>query len=227
MDSPAADPSAFVRASRGADGKSYLTWIESQGELARLKFASYQGKQWSASRLIAQGSNWFVNWADLPTMSALADGTLAACWLERLGEGTYAYGIRMVWSKDAGETWSDPQWLHDDRQPTEHGFVSLAALDDSRFLATWLDGNSLEKSGNMQLRSTWFDTDGGRGDEVVVDPRVCECCATSLVVGEEETVVAYRDRSQDEIRDIYFSRRSANGWSKVRACHDDGWKMPG
>jgi hypothetical protein len=36
-----------------------------------LRFALKKGDGWSAPRVIAEGANWFVNWADFPSMVAL------------------------------------------------------------------------------------------------------------------------------------------------------------
>jgi hypothetical protein len=40
-------------------------------------------------------------------------------------------------------------------------------------------------------------------------------------------LVAYRDRSADEIRDISYVRRDASGWTKPQALRADGWKING
>jgi len=40
-------------------------------------------------------------------------------------------------------------------------------------------------------------------------------------------LVAYRDRSPDEIRDIAVVRHDSSGWSAPRIVHADGWKIAG
>jgi hypothetical protein len=40
-------------------------------------------------------------------------------------------------------------------------------------------------------------------------------------------VIAYRDRSADEVRDIAVVRQTASGWSKPWLVHNDGWKIAG
>ena len=77
-----------------ADGRLRLSWtepLEDGGHI--LRFAVWEGAGWSPARTIASGDDWFVNWADVPTLTAFADGTLVATWLAMLGEGTYAYGV--------------------------------------------------------------------------------------------------------------------------------------
>jgi hypothetical protein len=58
-----------------------------------------------------------------------------------------------------------------------------------------------------------------------VDLRVCECCPTAAAVTSEGPIVAYRDRSPGEIRDIYVSRLVNGKWTEGVAVHADNWKI--
>ncbi|MBK8324866.1 MAG: hypothetical protein IPL06_19860 [Betaproteobacteria bacterium] len=40
-------------------------------------------------------------------------------------------------------------------------------------------------------------------------------------------LVAYRDRSPDEVRDIYLTRREAGGWTPPQPVHSDNWRIAG
>ena len=72
------------------------------------------------------------------------------------------------------------------------------------------------------------ETDGnGSPSEVLLDERVCDCCQTAAVRTRHGVLVAYRDRSADEVRDISLVRRDAGGWTKPYALAPDGWKIPG
>jgi len=188
--------------------------------------------EWSAPRLIAEGADWFVNWADVPSLVAGRDGKLAAHWLQRLGEGTYSYGVRVRTSSDDGRTWGEPFWLHDDLSPSEHGFCSITPSarpgDGMDFDAAWLDGRAMARTDEMSLRARSFAVDGKRSDERLIDPRVCECCPTDLMVGPKGApVVVYRDRTADDTRDISWSVARPLRWTPPAAVHDDGWKRPG
>jgi hypothetical protein len=59
----------------------------------------------------------------------------------------------------------------------------------------------------------------------VVDPRVCECCSTSAAETSEGVIVAFRNRSASEVRDIYVSRFSDGRWSAPAIVHADGWMI--
>ena len=70
-------------------------------------------------------------------------------------------------------------------------------------------------------------TPKGLGAETVLDPRVCDCCQTTAVRTPRGVVVAYRDRSPEEVRDISLVRYENGLWTEPYALSHDGWKIPG
>ena len=232
LPSPCPENSGQPCLDRGADGRVRLSWVTRRGGEATLAFSTLEKGAWSKGATIAKGGGWFVNWADVPSISADADGRLAAHWLERLGEGTYAYGVRIKTSADCGKSWSEPIWLHDDRSEQEHGFCSLHPVGDGNFRAVWLDGRALaKKPREMQLRTRIIRSDATLGPESLLDGRVCECCPTDLVRDRKgRIVVAYRDRSAADVRDIAFVTRPVSkegAWSSPAVAAADGWERPG
>ena len=213
----------------GPDGRIYMSWFEPVDSAQALRFAIHDGKAWSAPRTIRQGRDFFVNWADFPSLAVLPDGRIVAHWLQRTGKSTYAYGVRVSQSRDAGLTWSAPVALHTDNSDTEHGFVSMWA-DGAGVGAVWLDGRKYNKAGHnasneMTLMSASIDATGKPNGETTVDARVCDCCQTSAAITANGPVVVYRDRSAAEIRDIYVVRRVGATWSEPMPVHQDGWKI--
>jgi len=191
LPSPAGTSSGQPNLAVSPDGRVYLSWIERLGEgRFSLRFATLEKDGWSTPRVIAEGSNWFVNWADFPSMTALPDGSLAAHWLVRSGQGTYDYDVMISRSFDGGKTWGNPFVPHRDGAKTEHGFVSLFAAKDGSLAAVWLDGREMKPAegshdhshGNMTLRYVKIKRDGALADETALDTRVCECCQTSLAI---------------------------------------------
>ncbi|HQR33784.1 MAG TPA: sialidase family protein [Blastocatellia bacterium] len=237
VNSPAGAGSGQPNLTVSRDGKVYLSWIERLGEgKFSLRFAVKEGDGWSAPRVIAEGSNWFVNWADFPSMIVLPDGSLAAHWLVKSGPGTFDYDVTISRSFDGGKTWGKPFVPHRDGVKAEHGFVSLFAAQDGQLAAVWLDGREMspgEKDdhghghGNMTLRYVKIKRDGTLADEAKLDARVCECCQTSAAMTADGPVVVYRDRSEEEIRDISIVRWKAGKWTEARTVHNDGWKLNG
>jgi len=240
LPSPAGQGSGQPNLAVAPDGRVHLSWIERLGEgRFSLRFATMEGDGWSTPRVIAEGSNWFVNWADFPSMIALPDGSLAAHWLVKSGPGTFDYDVTIARSFDGGKTWGKPFVPHRDGVKAEHGFVSMFAAKDGNLAAVWLDGREMKPGagdgnkdhghghGNMTLRYVKVKRDGTLMDEAALDTRVCECCQTSAAMTADGPVVVYRDRSEQEIRDISIVRLRDGKWSQPRSVFSDNWQING
>ena len=79
----------------------------------------------------------------------------------------------------------------------------------------------------MTLRTATVSSDGSLHNEALLDARVCDCCGTASAQTDEGAVVAYRNRSDDEIRDIYLTRFTNGEWTEPVAVHNDGWRIEG
>lgn len=181
-------------------------------------------------RTQAAGPGWFLNWADIPAVARLADGTTLAVWLETTEGHAHSYGTRFQLLDPAGDPQAEPRRLEEHTGPGEHGFVSLVPLDAERFLALWLDGRTMDAhgGGHMQVLARTVARDGTLGPEKVVDPSACSCCPTSLVRLADGTVLAaWRDRSAAEVRDIALARFDGTRWSAPVPLHADGWEIHG
>jgi hypothetical protein len=227
--SPAGPGSGEPFLATDSDGRIYLSWLEPVDSSHALRFATYDGTTWSEPRTIRTGRDFFVNWADFPSIKVLGDGRLAAHWLQKTGEGTYAYGVRVALSSDDGATWSEAIIPHRDSSDTEHGFVTLWP-EAGGMGAVWLDGRKYNEAGHspsneMMVVSTTIGADGRLGAETPLDQRACDCCQTAVAMTSSGPVVAYRDRSADEIRDIYVTRRVGASWTAPVPVHADGWKI--
>lgn len=216
------------------DARSLLSWIESQDDSHALKLSEFDGKAWSAPRTVAQGDDWFVNWADTPHVAA-SGNTLWAHWLRKSGAGGYAYDVVLSRSDDQGANWSTPIAVNTDGKPGEHGFVSLWPEAAGGLGIAWLDGRNAGGEGHggheghggaMTLRTATFDAAGQRLSESELDARTCDCCQTAMAQTSRGPLLAWRDRDEDEIRDIVVARRDGTAWTPARKVHDDGWKMP-
>lgn len=226
----AAEGSAQPQLTALAD-RALLSWIERPGKLATLKFAERTASGWSEPRTVASGEDWFVNWADVPSVVLLDDGTMAAHWLQRSGLPLYAYDVRLSWSRDGGQTWSPSVTPHHDGTETEHGFASLFQVPAAGLGLVWLDGRATGVQGEggefgaMTVRAAVYDTSGQQKTELLVDDRVCECCPTTAAVTDDGIIAAFRNRTTDEIRDIYLSRFTGGKWTEPIAVHNDGWHI--
>ena len=237
--SPAAAHSAQPQLSVSKRGV-LLSWIEKSGDLATLKFSERTAAGWSAPKTIASGRDWFVNWADVPSALRLPSGAIVAHWLQKSAASTYAYDVRLSYSTDDGKTWSPSFTPHHDGTPTEHGFASMFPLNDG-FGVVWLDGRNMKGSehpsagsgqgnehgdaGSMTVRFARFNQGFKQVEESEIDARVCECCPTTAAVTSEGIITAYRNRSDDEIRDNYVARFVNGKWTTPQPVFNDNWKI--
>ena len=213
---------------------SYLMPDASDG--SRLLVRELRAGAWTDGKEVASGTEWFVNWADYPSVKPMGDSEFFH-YLAYSGEGTYDYDIRFGTGTGASTV------LHTDGVSAEHGFLSSAQQPDGSLRVSWLDGRFTKQGGEevaastghahggggaMSLRTALVHSDGSVTDRRELDHRVCDCCNTATVVAGDRTMVVYRDRSEAEIRDIYFVLADRRGeWSAPRPVHDDNWQVTG
>lgn len=215
-------------------GDVLVSWVESLGGKGHeFRFSRLTGSTWSTPKTVVSGNDFFVNWADVPSIVKISDGTLACHWLRRSAGSPYSYDVNVVVSRDDGLSWSKPVKPHADTTKTEHGFASFFEVEDKTAGLVWLDGRKMtpenhdDGGGNMALRTSTIDRNARVGSEIELDDRVCECCPTAATATKNAVIVAYRNRSEDEIRDIYILRSVAGTWRKAFAIRPDGWQIPG
>ena len=115
--------------------------------------------------------------------------------------------------------------MHADGSHTEHGFVSMHARADGMSLI-WLDGRNTP-TGPMSLRSAVVTQDGSLLEEQEIDDAVCDCCQTSVAISSKGPVAVYRDRTEEEIRDIYVTKHDGERWMPGTRLFADNWRIPG
>lgn len=208
------------------DGSAVLSWLEPDGADVRLRFASQNKATWTRPVTIASGRDWFVNWADFPSVVPISESLWAAHWLQKSGDNTYAYDVMMRLSDDGGRSWSEAFSPHDDGTPTEHGFVSLFPVK-AGVGVVWLDGRSMPGGGAMSLRYADVGRDARLRAGQIVDRKVCDCCQTDVAVTPEGPLLVYRDRSDSEIRDIFMSRLTEGEWTEPVPVARDDWRIAG
>ncbi len=238
LDSPADSVSAEPYLFTDKNGLVYLSWIEKTKEKSVLKFSVLKDDTWSEPDIITSGNNWFVNWADYPMLAADGAGNMIAHILEKSENGKYTYDVKLSTSADSGRSWSPTNILHDDGKKAEHGFVSLMPYEN-QFFVSWLDGrNTVSEKGDtsahheghhgaMSLRAAIVNMQGTKTAEWELDKRVCDCCQTSAALTANGPVVVYRDRSEEEIRDMSVVRFVNGKWTEPKTIFPDQWKIAG
>jgi len=216
-----------------SNGSLSLTWISSDEDMnVSLNFRQFIDKKWTNPQTLAVGSNWFVNWADFPTHAISGDQVLTS-YLKKSASGTYTYDVFLNLQKLSGEKIKEDFILNTDGFKAEHGFVSIVANENEGFYISWLDGrNTVEKdiNGNhkpMTIRFAEITNAGDIINETELDSSVCDCCQTSITNSDQGPIVVYRDRSQEEVRDIYVTRNINDKWENPIPVHNDGWVIYG
>lgn len=223
------------------NGRVLISWLNrQQGRRNVLQFSSYTeaGGWQSLPRTIAVGQSLVANWADAPHLLATADGALWVQWLQANAASPSAYDVALARSRDGGMTWAQITRVNDDQTTSEHGFAALWPRAADAIGIAWLDGREQQVAhggeqkagahhgGAMQLRANGFDRDLARGADAVVDARTCDCCQTDAATTDRGVLLAWRDRGDDEMRDIVVARLQDDGaWTRPTTVHADGWKI--
>lgn len=236
LSSPASANSHLPRLISDNEGNIFMSWVEEDTlneDMAVLKYASLDNGEWTSPRVITRGDDWFVNWADFPSMTVASGRPQAAHWLQKVPGSTYSYHVK-VSVTGTNDSWSSSFSPHMDNTATEHGFVSMVPWQESQTLAIWLDGREtadreegdyFDMDKSMTLRSAIINKDGSIAESKLIDDTVCDCCQTALVKTSNGALAAFRNRAKGEIRDIYITRYENGAWSKPEPVHNDGWKI--
>ena len=201
-----------------------LSWVERAGKTSSLKFAERTATGWSPAMTVIASDRMMVNSADVPSVRATPAG-FAAHWMMESGPDPEAYDLRVAFSAD-GQTWTMPKAPNTDKTMSQHGFGTLFPFQGGTGIV-WLDGRKTNgDEGDMQLRFASFDPAHKFLSDTLIDSRVCECCSTSAAITADGPIVAYRDRSAGEIRDIYVARYAGAGkWAPPVRVHADNFKI--
>jgi hypothetical protein len=213
------------RLTAGPEGRLTLSWMERHDDAASLRFASLSEGGFGDPEEVPTEGRMFVNWADLPSVMHVQDDHWIAHWLSYSADKTYSYDVVVAQSFDNGQTWTEPMAAHTDSTPTEHGFVSMYRAAEGVGLV-WLDGRATPDK-PMTLRSAVIAADGERVQEQEIDGSVCDCCQTDIAIASRGPLAVYRDRTADEIRDIYVARHDGERWGPGERLYADNWKIPG
>jgi hypothetical protein len=188
-------------------------WLRTSGagmhaNEVRLSYSTDEGRTWSRAFVpyqdSAPGQRLF------PTLFEMPNSGLGLIWLSRGGMPS-ATGDRQRSGSDhsrGADHRGQPGPGHQGHESHQAGAGAMAAI-----------------GGDMALRFAALDGAWKSVAEMPVDPRVCECCSTAAVVTPDGVLAAYRNRSDDEIRDIYVSRFAQGQWNEPVLVHADNWHI--
>ena len=177
----------------------------------------------------ASGADWFLSYADVPSVMRRSDGTLVAQWLQTTDARLEAYNLQLSYSSDNGKTWAPSFMPHHDGTTSQHGFASLVEMAGDQLGVVWLDGRNSTfdfddpNSGTIMLRFATFDANWKQTADSEIDRRVCECCSTTAVMTSDGLLVGFRDRDDKEARDMAVSRLENGRWTPPTLVSQDNW----
>ena len=211
--------------------KLVMSWVTTKNDsLTQLQYSEFTKGKWQPAQYIIEGDDWFVNWADFPAI-AVNNSNLVSHVLKKSSAGTYSYDVKLNLLPSGEKIWKTNGTVHTDETSTEHGFVSLLPYKDGFFI-TWLDGRNTgeDENGNrgaMTIRAAEVSVTGEITNEYELDNRACDCCQTTAAITKNGPVVMYRDRSEDEIRDMSIVRWENDKWTAPKTVYADNWKIKG
>jgi len=240
MDPPALEQSGMPFLAQSSSGQIYLSWIDPlpNGEHA-LRFSQWSGTAWSKPETVANGRNWFVNWADFPSIAIHPDGTLFAHWLARpAAGGKWGYGIHIAQRDPKTGVWRESAGLSTDNKEDYAGFLSFVSqksISGAVYLsppeqtkaAVHDHQNHSGEEHRKTLRFVVLGPDGSVLNDRELDADACSCCQTAIAATSSALLAAYRDHLPGEIRDISIVRFVDGAWTPPRTLHEDGWKING
>ena len=206
------------------DGSPLLSWIETSKDGSHtLRYAIRRGGQWSEPRAIATNRHFFRQPAESPSVISFADGSLLAEWVEVPESSSEAEYMYVSASKN-GVQWTPPVMAHQDRSPVQHALVSMVASGDREASLVWLEALKGEDAPSV-LKRTVVNNDGKVMKEESLDSDVCTCCPTSIVKTPKGLLVAYRDHTPQDIRDIAVIRFENGRWLPSKILNPDKWEI--
>jgi hypothetical protein len=223
---PNPSPSGSLQANWSAapDGSAILNWTEQlQDGSYTLKYAVFRGNAWSEARTVAEHRRVFRHPAELPEVMQMGERQWLAHWIEMPNPRSEAEFVYVSSSQD-GVHWTAPVMAHRDRSEVEHGLASMVASGNGEASIIWLETPEGE-DGPAYLMRTVVDASGKEIKEERLDPDVCTCCPTAVAKTAKGLLVAYRDHTPADIRDISVVRFENGRWSQPKNVHADNWKI--
>ncbi|MDP7565434.1 MAG: hypothetical protein QF794_04870 [Candidatus Marinimicrobia bacterium] len=227
--------SRYPRVSSTETGGLLMSWFEKVDSTNwALQWSEFSKGTWTESQSITASDPYFVNWADFPSIYQVDGDNLVAHWLQKSGKAPFDYNVQISHSTDRGKSWSKSVIPHGDMDPKgEHGFLSFFQQQDESVGFVWLDGRHMgaydpvtHTMGDMALYRSSMNN-GQLGPEIMIDSRTCECCPTSAIRTDNSVLIAYRDRSEKEIRNINIIRYADGKWFDPYPVYDDNWLIGG
>ena len=199
-----------------------------------MRYATFANGAFGAPHEVTRGDDLMVNWADLPSVQPITANVWAAHWLKNAPDSGGAYHIATSVSQDGGDSWSAAraaQRRQRDGRARFRGAVRVGRFDRGVLARRpAARGVVVRQAGQLlgtSLRIARIDYSGAVVAREIVDELVCDCCAPDHAMASAGPVVAYRDRTPEEIRDIVVRRFADGRWQEPVGAGADNWHIEG
>jgi hypothetical protein len=221
---PAGNHSLQPNWSTTPDGGAVLSWIEpAKAGTYSLRYAVRHGSAWSDGRTVVVDRHFFRHPAEVPEVLQVAANQWMAHWVEMPSQSSEAEFVYVSSSTD-GVKWTEPSIAHKDRTPVEHGLVSMIGTANGEASLFWLTTPKGE-DGPAYLMHTVVNALGKEIKEERLDMDVCSCCPTAVAKTAAGLIVAYRDHTSADVRDIAVLRFEKGQWLPSKIVYADNWKL--
>ncbi|MEX2574436.1 MAG: hypothetical protein WD317_09070 [Balneolaceae bacterium] len=224
---PAGNGSRFPSLSAEEDGSFYMSWLTRiEEEIFALEYASFSDGSWQNPQTVHVGNDFFVSWADFPSVATFAGDPVAFQWARKPETDSRDYSVQISFPGEELRHWNHVP-LPASGTASEQGFVTMLPLGRDRVLVTWMEGNQLHNSDTdsdtdtgaeeeTALHSAVIHADASIEHERVIDRAACNCGPADLVPVEGGAIAVYRGPAADGSRDISLGRFDAEtgSWSE-------------
>jgi hypothetical protein len=219
-------------------GRLWLVGLNLHGRLFFQHTLDKDLQQWSEPRLLDVGTDAIsADGENRPKLAWGALGQVVITYTQPLSK-PFTGMIRMLRSTDAGQSFSKPYTVHQDRQIITHRFESVAFDARGDLYTVWIDKRDLELAPKVDNKSTYsgaaiyanVSKDGGLtfGADTKVADHTCECCRIALAAGDDGYLRAmWRHVFDGNIRDHAFAKLGADGSGSIARASNDGWHLTG
>ena len=194
------------------DGSLWLVGLDTHGSLFVQTAPANQLQQWGAPRVLdTQGDAISADGENRPKLVFGPKGWVVISYTQPLPKPNTGF-IRMLRSRDGGQTFSAPVTVHTDRQEITHRFEAIDFDAQGLLHTVWIDKRDLEAAPKVGNKSTYrgaaiyrnVSRDGGAtfGPDLRVADHSCECCRITLAQGADGKLRAmWRHVFAPDVRD--------------------------
>lgn len=214
-----------------------ISWVEmNANDMPIMNYAKWDNSndKFGVPKTIPIPENTSTHEEGMPKIIFKSDGTILAIFEQNTPVPGMRWGVtdlRYMQSIDHGKTWSESKSVIQNRNlKASQSFAGICQLEDGEIGVAWLD---TYQDSSKRFRPVRFAKTQGRngfGNSVLLDNQACECCRVAVIGNTKKNItVAYRDLTNESVRDISIVVSTNNGqsFSSPKDFTHENWKVDG